>query len=795
MTILTRIRKSDLCRIPVSLLAIFLLILPPGLMPAQSPGWWQSRGVLKAGAPADDYAVINQGQLKNLVRAAMQEMNSLPSVGAGKELEDLVASWATPTAHTDDYAAVNNGQLKALAQIVYNRLFVIGFASSYPWAGSSRQQDDYALANIGQAKNLFAFDLSKDTNSVGIPDWWRSKYGLVLNSPSDASAVAPGGVTYLQKYQMGLNPQAADTDEDGYDDSVEIERGTDPLNSDSHPPALVEQQLFWRTQWRWILYDFQEYLDRPPSQSFGEYYLWARLLERLERVDAKIPFASLATKLDKEVPYTTDFTDIFRLEPIREDECTGFYAGGWIAATHYPSANMEGYTGDVFQRVVYLTTHPAPTEDITRKMIKVTKRTIDGGDPVYTVEPVTVTIPAGETKSAPLNLGPVFTTNPTSGNHTEYVEVSLLPIKLKIWNGQDSKDPVLEDKKYSVGAFTVANLNDDDGVGDGKPDKDRTTVTKEKDLMQLYVGGHAGVQGRVKLTVKSGSVEFWEDKTKKTAIPLQNGAVFFNIPAAGMNKTLWVEATATSGTVRDIEIWEGYENAQGNLTDGTDKVRATAVWATRTGMKNTAADPLWADIVDPFKANFTKQTQKFGKNFTNPSGKINYAIGFEFTVQPTGIASEKDVLFEVTRQKQTQVWFVLNGKVFQNDPLTPFPPANTPDLANDDGPAPAGFMKSVQNIPKKHHIYSIDAPGGMGLAVIPGVTQYVERKNFYEFVRVSFNGTRPSGNTNEGSRCSPKEPWHMDMWLEPQGGVFGEKAGKLNEVDLGHVPIGNPPTP
>ena len=289
-------------------------------------------------------------------------------------------------------------------------------------------------------------------------------------------------------------------------------------------------------------------------------------------------------------------------------------------------------------------------------------------------------------------------------------------------------------------------------------------------------------------------MKLWETKEKKTEVPLTNGAVFFDIPADGMNKDLWVEATAVSGAVRDIELWEGYQDASGTLQDGTDKVKATAAWATKTGMKNTAAEALWADVVNPLRVNFTKQMQKFGKNFTNPDGVIIYVIGFEFTIQPTGIGNEKDVLFDMTRQKQTQLWHIRNGELKQTDDPEPFPPANTPDLTNDDALKPPD-EKAEQNMPKNDHIYSIDAPGGVPRAAIPSVTQLVQRKNFYEFVRVSFNGTRPSGNTSEGSRCSLKEPWHMDLWLEPQGGVFGEKAGKLNEVNLGHVPIGNPPTP
>jgi hypothetical protein len=49
-------------------------------------------------------------------------------------------------------------------------------------------------------------------------------------------------------------------------------------------------------------------------------------------------------------------------------------------------------------------------------------------------------------------------------------QVAGVSVEMKIWNGQGAVNPVPDDKKYSVGAFTVANLNDTDG--DGTIDKD-----------------------------------------------------------------------------------------------------------------------------------------------------------------------------------------------------------------------------------------------------------------------------------------------------------------------------------
>lgn len=209
MNLLTRIRKSALCRIPVSLLTMILIVLPPGIIPAQAPDWWSARGVLKTdGSLPDDYAALNQGQLKNLVRAAVLEMDEYLDGGAGIPLHGLLYKWAHPTVTPDDFATVNLGQLKAVAAPVYDRLIAVGMASGYPWNNANGiPTDDYAVANIGQAKNVFAFNARDfDSDYDGIPDWWERKYGLNPADPNDAQTLAANGLPYSVNYKYGLNP-------------------------------------------------------------------------------------------------------------------------------------------------------------------------------------------------------------------------------------------------------------------------------------------------------------------------------------------------------------------------------------------------------------------------------------------------------------------------------------------------------------------------------------------------------------------------------------------------------------
>jgi hypothetical protein len=163
---------------------------------AAPPSWWSARGVIAtngSGQPltADDWSLINQGQVKKLATAAYDEMEVRLSGGAGTAVTTLIKSWyqidpntgafvldgngkriPRVTGQTDDYATVNLGQLKKVAKPFYDRLGVFGYTELFPWpvVGIS---DDWAVANIGQAKNLFRFELSSlppDTDGDGLPD-------------------------------------------------------------------------------------------------------------------------------------------------------------------------------------------------------------------------------------------------------------------------------------------------------------------------------------------------------------------------------------------------------------------------------------------------------------------------------------------------------------------------------------------------------------------------------------------------------------------------------------------------
>lgn len=225
---------------------LIVLIAAPEQSIATVPSWWNQRNVLATGHAADDFAAANIGQLKNTAVAAYDELNAHIPQAVSHDLDSLIKSWfqlddggnftfdgqghriPKTTDQSDDFAALNLGQLKAVAKLFYDCLITAHYTNLYPWTGV--QPDDFALANLGQLKNVFSFDLTLDGDGDGIPDWWENYYRSTNQSvPStpldwwelyhfgqfglDPNTLAPSGdgLTILQKFQRGTDPDLFET--------------------------------------------------------------------------------------------------------------------------------------------------------------------------------------------------------------------------------------------------------------------------------------------------------------------------------------------------------------------------------------------------------------------------------------------------------------------------------------------------------------------------------------------------------------------------------------------------------
>lgn len=196
-------------RFQITLGAVLLAALTLHLF--APPAWWATRNVLTVDG-ADDYAVLNQGQLKNFMRGAIEEMNASLPGGAGAGLNDLLAAWRADASGADDFAVANQGQLKAMGAMLRARLAVLGIPSAAIGTTDTEDDDHHAPVNLGQAKSVFNVLLLGDTDSDGINDTWEMAWFGSL-----------------------ARDRRLDTDGDGFSDAAEYASQTDPLRWQSRP--------------------------------------------------------------------------------------------------------------------------------------------------------------------------------------------------------------------------------------------------------------------------------------------------------------------------------------------------------------------------------------------------------------------------------------------------------------------------------------------------------------------------------------------------------------------------------
>ncbi|MBA4388777.1 MAG: hypothetical protein C0404_12405, partial [Verrucomicrobia bacterium] len=184
------------------MLAFLFLLLCVSANAAPYPSWWTNRGVISASAPStNDYAALNQGQLKWFATNAMNELNANLPGGAGTNISGMVAGFS----RTNNFKAVNVGQLKYVGSKFYDRLIAQGYTNAYPWTATINDDKDFALANIGQAKSLFSFVLAQNEDGDSMPDWWERRYFGNTNR-NDTNDFDADGLNNLSEYQLGLNP-------------------------------------------------------------------------------------------------------------------------------------------------------------------------------------------------------------------------------------------------------------------------------------------------------------------------------------------------------------------------------------------------------------------------------------------------------------------------------------------------------------------------------------------------------------------------------------------------------------
>ncbi len=95
------------------------------------------------------------------------------------------------------------------------------------------------IYNQSSSKNGDMYNITNnftDTDKDMIPDNWERKYGLNITDQTDAQLdFDKDNLTNLEEFSNHTNPFDPDTDNDGYNDGLEVDKGTDPLDDKDYP--------------------------------------------------------------------------------------------------------------------------------------------------------------------------------------------------------------------------------------------------------------------------------------------------------------------------------------------------------------------------------------------------------------------------------------------------------------------------------------------------------------------------------------------------------------------------------
>jgi hypothetical protein len=220
LTTMNRLLKGFGFQTLVLIAGLFVTVAGAVQAIGADPAWW-SEGV-KSGAPVSDFSIVNQGQAKWFATKAEEElMSRLPEPYNNGILGTLPEG--------DNYAPINQGQLKTLIKPLYDRIhdaavafpnnhildcLPVGMTGNYPWTDATTDDQSYALVNIGQLKRALSFDFDRLPPTVSItasdPDAGEpsnpGEYTITRSGPKASALLvrfSVGGTAAAGTYTLG----------------------------------------------------------------------------------------------------------------------------------------------------------------------------------------------------------------------------------------------------------------------------------------------------------------------------------------------------------------------------------------------------------------------------------------------------------------------------------------------------------------------------------------------------------------------------------------------------------------
>ena len=102
------------------------------------------------------------------------------------------------------------------------------------------QWDDFEVATRWNDLDLTDPD---DIDNDGMSDMWEMENGLTVGVDDSQLHADNDGLTNIEEYLLGTDPQVDDSDDDGFSDGEERDAGTNPNNPSSYPGAVNSQNL------------------------------------------------------------------------------------------------------------------------------------------------------------------------------------------------------------------------------------------------------------------------------------------------------------------------------------------------------------------------------------------------------------------------------------------------------------------------------------------------------------------------------------------------------------------------